>query len=358
MKIFTVGPVAAYPCTKEINLKEFPYFRSESYSETVKYCLKYLNRYIGHSEDDSMIYLTCSGTGAMDAVVDNCVSDGDISIVINGGTFGHRFCEILGRYNKKYVSLNLNWNEELTEQHLEKIDRKDIKFIFVNVHETSSGHLYDISILSKFAKKNGLFLIVDAISSILADSYQMDANGIDVTIFSSQKGLCLSPGLSFVALSDRMKNKVIEENNSKSYYFYFKDYLCNIQRGQTPFTPANNVIYELRSMIDYIESNGGCQKWILGVENKALYFRKKATDVGLEIPKGYRLSNALTPVMIRNKDAKNIYQYLVDHFQTYVNPCGGALAHDLIRVSHIGNTTFQDFDLLINEILEALEAKQ
>lgn len=56
-----------------------------------------------------------------------------------------------------------------------------------------------------------MYLIVDAISSILADDYEMDKYGVDATIFSSQKGLCLSPGLSFIALSSELKDKVLRE---------------------------------------------------------------------------------------------------------------------------------------------------
>ena len=53
-----------------------------------------------------------------------------------------------------------------------------------------------------------MFLVVDAISSFLADEYNMEKYGIDVTIISSQKGLCLSAGMSLVSFSQRMIDKI------------------------------------------------------------------------------------------------------------------------------------------------------
>ena len=106
-----------------------------------------------------------------------------------------------------------------------------------------------------------MYLIVDAISTFMADDYEMDKYGIDVTIFSSQKGLCLSPGLSFVALSNRMKDK-INECSPKSMYFDFKLYLRDLPRGQTPFTPATFIMYELEAMLNLVDKMGGKKAWL------------------------------------------------------------------------------------------------
>ena len=81
--------------------------------------------------------------------------------------------------------------------HLNQYENKDYTMLFVNLHETHTGQLYDIKMLSEFCKRNNLLFVVDAISAFLADEYDMDKYGIDLTIISSQKGLCLSPGMSF-----------------------------------------------------------------------------------------------------------------------------------------------------------------
>ena len=51
----------------------------------------------------------------MEAVVENCTNKQDKCLVINGGTFGHRFCELLEYHNIEYSSIDLDWNETLTK---------------------------------------------------------------------------------------------------------------------------------------------------------------------------------------------------------------------------------------------------
>lgn len=354
MKHFIVGPVEMYESTKNIYKKEHPYFRTCEYGEFVKKILSRLQSILGNGEGNSTIYLTMSGTGAMEAVVENCITKSDKSLVINGGTFGKRFCDLLAHHNMNYEEIKLNWDEQLTQKHLEKYDNKDFTTLFVNLHETSTGQLYDINLISDFCKRNNMFLIIDAISTFLADKYNMKEFGADVTIISSQKGLCLSPGLSFVSFSDRMLEK-IENIESNTLYFNFKDYFNNIARGQTPYTPAVFIMYEMEAMLDLIDKKGGVDIWISDVADKACYFRQKAKSIGLTIPATYGLSNTMTPVICNDISASDIVSHLRDNYKIYVNPCGGVRAEKMFRVSHIGNITKEDIDELINKISLTIE---
>lgn len=349
MKHFIVGPVEMYPCTKDIYKDGIVYFRTPEFSNIVFDCLDRLSGLIGNTEANSLIYLTASGTAAMEAVVENSVFDEDKVLVINGGTFGKRFCELMKYHNKNFDSINLVWGETLTKDLLYQYDNQNYTMLFVNLHETSVGQLYDIELLKEFCKKNNMLLVVDAISTFLADDYDMQKYGIDCTIASSQKGLCLSAGLSFISVSKRMKQKILSNQKAASCYFDLKDYFKNIERGQTPYTPAVHIVYELKAILDYIESVGGKTAWLSQIEQKTKYFRKKAIEFGYKIP-SYPLSNMLTPLVFDNIKATQIVQELKDRYQIYVNPCGGDLADKIIRVSHIGNTTISDIDDLFDKM--------
>ena len=50
-------------------------------------------------KDSLFALLSCSGTGAMDAVVQNTLTKKDKVLVINGGSFGNRFKEICDFYD-------------------------------------------------------------------------------------------------------------------------------------------------------------------------------------------------------------------------------------------------------------------
>ncbi len=349
MKRFTIGPVELYQSTKEVRLHDFVHFRTDEYSEIVKNSLSKLSSMLGNKTADSTIYLTASGTAAMEATIENCVQSFDKVLVINGGAFGHRFCELLEYHHKNYDSIDLKWNETLEYKHLMPYENKGFTMLFVNLHETHTGQLYDIKMISDFCKRNNMMLVVDAISTFLADEYDMEKYGIDLTIISSQKGLCLSPGVSFISFSKRMLEK-LSYPPPLSKYFDFIDYLNNIKRGQTPYTPAVFVMYELQDMLKLIEQEGGLKTRLAFVKQKAQYFRKKAKELGFYIP-GYPLSNALTPLYFEDVDAYEVIQLLKNKYRIFVNPCGGDLSKNLLRVTHIGNTTIADIDDLFDKLV-------
>ena len=309
-----------------------------------------LNKIIGNSVENSLIYLTASGTAAMEAVIENCCLESDKALVINGGTFGRRFCELLEYHSVNFSQIKLNWNEVLTREHLSKYDGQGYTMLLVNLHETSTGQLYDIKMLSDFCKRNNMQLIVDAISVILCDEYDMEKYEVDVTITSSQKGLCLSPGLSFISFSQRMLDKINRCKKTSSKYFDFKDYFRNIIRGQTPYTPAVFIMYELADMLELIEREGGVNARLNSIKEKCKHFRFGVEKIGLKIPNAYPLSNMLTPLMFENVKASEVLQILRERYHLYLNPCGGDLADKLCRVSHIGNTSIADFDNLLEKL--------
>ena len=71
----------------------------------------------------------------------------------------------------------------------------------VSLGETSQGVLYEAGLIASFCREHGLFLIVDGISSFLADPFDMDGMGADVLITDAQKALACPPGVAPMVLS-------------------------------------------------------------------------------------------------------------------------------------------------------------
>jgi aspartate aminotransferase-like enzyme len=191
--------------------------------------LNKIGKLMGNPLEDHTIYLTCSGSGAMEAVVENCLDCRDRVLVVDGGVFGERFCSLLHHHRITFSSINLRWNEKLEYSHFAPFENKGYTALLINLCETSSGQLYDIGLVSSFCKRNDLLLVVDAISTFLADKYNMQDMGIDVSIVTSQKGLALSPpSKAFFLFTKRIEN--IREgiilqirarySSFERYYFY------------------------------------------------------------------------------------------------------------------------------------------
>ena len=338
IKLFTCGPVALYDCVINTDLASIPYFRTDDYSALTKSNLKRLCAYLD-LRLGQLLYLTCSGTGAMEAVVINCSSSRDKVLLIDGGSFGERFAKLLQIHQIPFEVVKLQFGQVLSVEHLNACRNRGFTQLYVNLNETSTGQLYNLRMISDFCRDQQLDLIVDAIGSFLADPISMDQFGIDAAIISSHKGLCLAPGISFIGLSAKMIDKVCSNQNNSSFYFNFKDYLHNIERGQTPFTPAVFIMYELHNMLQYIDKLGGPGPWLKQIQERADLFRERALSCGLQMP-SYPKSNMLTPIMTRT-DAYQLFLKLKAE-NIYVTPCGGELAHKMIRVGHLGNISSAD----------------
>ena len=350
--LFTIGPVEMFPETLEIGGKQVPYFRNDEFSQVVFSASAGLKRLL-FNEKGEIILLTCSGTGAMEATIMNCFTKEDNLIIIDGGSFGHRFTQICDTHEIPYKAVKVEQGETLTKDMIDEvIDSGKFTGFLVNLDETSIGQLYDIKMISEVCKEHGLLLVVDAISAFLADEVNMDKYGIDAVILSSQKALSLAPGLSVVALSERMLERVAVID-PKSIYFDFKDYLKNGERGQTPFTPAVRVIIELEEIVKRFEEKG-IENIIQETSEIALYFRKRIKEIGLDYP-SYPLSNAVTPVIFPDKNADIVYKKLIDKYGFTVNPSGGDNAKLMFRVSHVGKQSIEDAEELICAIKEILD---
>jgi len=351
-KLFTIGPTQMYPSTLEVRGHVVPYFRTPEFSKMMLESVDILKRIQGAEDDAEVIVLTASGSAAMEATVMNCFDTRDKLLVINGGTFGERFVRICEIHGIPHEVIRLDVDEELTKSHLEPFRNQGFTGLLINIDETSTGQLYDIDLLSHFCQEEGLLFVVDAISSFLCDPYEAAAHHVDATIVSSQKGLCIAPGLSLVTLSPRMVGR-LGDIDPKSLYFDFKDYISNIKRGQTPFTPAVGVCFELADMLHKIDQQGVDAR-VAEVRERADYFRNLIKDLPVRIPE-FPLSNAVTPVIFEDGMAMGLFAHLKDTCHLMINPSGGALAGSRIRVSHVGDLALSDYDELVNEIKAYLE---
>lgn len=355
MKLFTVGPVEMFPETLKISGKQLPYFRTDDFSKIMLDSENLLKK-LSYADDDArVVFLTASGTGAMEATVINCLTKEDKILVINGGSFGKRFCEICGIHELTYTPIKLEFGMALTEEILYSYDGLGYTALLVNIDETSTGQLYNMKMLSDFCKKNNMLFIVDAISSFLADEIKMKGSCIDALIVSSQKALSLSPGLSIVILSPRMIKDRIDNIDSHSLYFDFKHHLKDGERGQTPFTPAVGTLLELNSMLHTIDEMGVEEK-IRHTRENALHFRSLIKELPVSIPE-FPLSNAVTPVIFNNANAYEIYTEMSNRFDIVLTPSGGNLREKILRVSHIGNLEKEDYDDLLSKLKIVLEQK-
>ncbi len=347
---FTIGPVQSCEKVLEIGSQQVPYFRTDEFSSIMKENEFYIRKFAKAQEDARVVFLTGSGTAAMEASVINTLSHEDKVIIVNGGSFGQRFVDICTIHGIPFSEIKLNVGESLKAEHLQKYEESNHTAFLVNVHETSTGVHYDMSLISQFCQRNQLFLIVDAISSFMADEFNMQQYGVDILITSSQKALACPPGISILVLSQNAVER-INRSNPHCLYLDLKSALANAERGQTPFTPAVGTLLQIHARLKEVANNGGVDSEISKVAGLAQYFRNAIKDLPLEIV-SESLSNAVTPLHPVNVSANDVFLHLKDKYGIWICPNGGDLKDVVFRVGHIGNLTTKDFDVLISALFD------
>jgi aspartate aminotransferase-like enzyme len=341
-----------YEHTKTAGALQNEYFREPKFSNFMRETEVLFKKALFAPDEYFSMFLSCSGTGAMEATVINCFTSRDKLLIINGGTFGEYFVNI-SRYNQiPHEEIVLKHGEVLTEESFAPYDRKNYTALLVNICETSTGQIYDMNLIVDFCRRNQMYLIVDAISSAFADEYDIGKYAIDASIVNSQKGLALPPGLAMVILSNRLYEERVANNQVKSMYFDFKEYVTNMERGQTPFTPCIGLLYQLNDMLRLILEQGIHDK-IKKTHELAVYFRRWAIENDIKIP-SYPLSNALTPVIFDDINACRVYEKLRDDHDIYINP-NRYMSERICRVGHLGNLSVEDIDLLIIALKQVIQ---
>ena len=343
---FTVGPVQSSEEILEIGKQQIPYFRTPEFSNVMLENERLIKKFAKATEDSRAIFITGSGTASMETAIANLLAENDKVLVVNGGSFGHRFVELLELYEIPFDEIKLEYGCSLTKEILDKYNPNDYAAFVVNVHETSTGVHYDLDLIHSFCKNNNLFLIVDAISSFLADDINMTKMGIDVVITGSQKALACPPGISLLVLSSRAVEKAYT-SKTRCYYLNLKSALENMKRGQTPFTPAVGILRQINERLKEIDNHGGVEEEIKKIKNLADYFRNKIKDLPFEMVTDSP-SNAVTSLHPTTANAYDIFLELKNNYNIWICPNGGELKDKIFRVGHIGFLTNSDYDRLIS----------
>lgn len=346
---FTIGPVQSNEKILAIGGEQIPYFRTKDFSNTVNECEMLIKKLVGASQNDRTIFLTGSGTAAMESAIINTLTKDDSALIVNGGTFGQRFVDLCILHNIKYTDIKLEFGKTLTKEDLLKFNGKNYTCFIINSNETSSGTKYDMNLVSSYCKENNLFLIVDAIGSVFADEFNMKDYNADVVLLSSHKGLACAPGISMVILSEKAISK-INNVHTKTMYLDYKLALENAKRGQTPFTPAIGIIRQIYERLKEIDEKG-YESEVSKTKILAEDFRKKISSLPFKIVSN-NPSNALTALYTKSTAAKTICSVLQEKYNIWVCPNGGEYEDTVFRVGHIGNLTTKDNDTLVNALLE------
>lgn len=351
--LFTPGPTEMTDVIRQIGAQPLPYFRSPDYCSHVQDLTAKLRVLFGTRQ--TPLTVTASGTGGMEMALVNLFNPGEEVIYINGGTFGAKWGQMARDLGLTAVEFAVPHGHDIDLQALLAQIGPQTRGLLLSGHETSTGQRFDIKSICQALAGRDCLSVIDGVSAIGCDPFEMDAWQADCATACSQKGLACMPGLVFVTFSERALHRLRQTRHHRSY-FDARVYLDNIGRGMLPFTPAMHAGFQVAAMLERILTTG-LSAHLGAIEQRAQGFRKTMKAAGfaafaqspsnalssLRLPAGVQ-ATALAGRMRQNHDA--------------ILPLNPTKAEDFIRVSHMGAQTSEQLAQLAQWLSIEVKAMQ
>lgn len=198
--------------------------------------------------------VTSSGTGVMQAALENCVARRVLVTVC--GAFSERWFNIAQSLGYEVDRLDVEWGQAIDpaalSDHLVS-RRMHYDAVTITHNETSTGVTNDVAALAAVVRDEApdALVLVDAVSSLGGMPVHFDDWGLDVCLASVQKGLALPPGITVVAVSKAALERA-EKRRYRGTYFDFADYKRHADSDGVPSTPSIPHFYALARQLHSI----------------------------------------------------------------------------------------------------------
>jgi aspartate aminotransferase-like enzyme len=294
-----------------------------------------------------VLLMTSSGTGGLESAIQNCFSPGDEVFVPLAGYFSDRWKRLAEAYGLTVRTIDYEWGTKIRpEEVAAALAEHPVKAVLLTQSETSTGVIQPIEELSRIAVEAGALVVVDVVSSLGAVPFAFDAWGVDVAVGGSQKALSASPGIAFVALSERAWAARETATNPRFYFDWsiYKQY-ASLPNPENPWTPAISVMQGLQAALR-LYFQDGIDAALVRHATLSRAVKEGAQALGLDLF-GEGLQDNWTVTAIRapeGLDADTIAARIRSDFGVVLAPGQGPLKGKVFRIGHLGY--FSELDIL------------
>ena len=300
---------------------------------------------------------TSSGTGLMEAAVRNGASRGVLALT--NGAFSERFAAIARTCGLDVDTLAVEWGEHHDPEAVRRqLSNERYEAVTVCHSETSTGVLNPIAEIAEAVHEHDdTLILVDSVSGAAGAELRVDEWGLDFLLTGSQKAFALPPGLAFGVASGRMMERSARVTN-KGSYFDLVGFQEQMERFQTPTTPALTLLYSLQTQLAAMRDEGIETRWdrhlaMAGRCWEWVDHMREGRGVGLEVLacQGFR-SPTVTCISLPEGMAGPTIVAAMNEKGFVIGGGYGKLSEGTIRIGHMGDHTLEELETL----LAALEA--
>src|ERR1700747_2341398 len=347
-RLFTPGPTPLLPAAQTAMASFTAHHRTADFKALFQRVLADMKDFIGTKNDG--LVLASSGTGVMEASVSNLTSPGDKVLVLTAGKFGERWTALAKAYGCNVEVLSKPYGETFTLDEVRAKLTPDVRAVYVQATETSTGARHDGKGIAKLVRATGndTLLIVDAITGLGTTHLDVDGWGVDIIIGGSQKALMIPPGLAYCAVSERAWQRM-ETTKSPRYYFDLRKERKSAAKGESAYTPATTLFAALGAALDYVRQMGdgnlpaGREDLVNNAELAAEMTRAGAQALGLKLFAASSPASAVTAIESpAGVDSGAIVKEFRETFNAVVANGQGEMKGKLFRMAHIGYYDYLD----------------
>jgi aspartate aminotransferase-like enzyme len=352
--MLTPGPTPLPPQVLEAMSRPLIHHRTEEFGKIFAQVIEDM-RFVYRTKQ-TVLMMTCSGTGAMESVVTNLLSPGDAALVCTTGAFGDRFVAIQKAFGLDPIVLPFEWGRAVDPEALRQALKanKGLKAVFFQHTDTSTGVVNDLKTLSEIVRQESdALVVVDSVSGLACEPLEMDAWRLDAVVTGSQKGLMNAPGLGFVALSERAW-KAVETAKLPRYNFDYRIMKKSLADRETPWTPAISVVVGQAAALKLLRAEGMENVWKRHFELADHARRALASRLGLPFY-AKNPANILTGVVLPEGVDGN--KLLADILREEGISIAGGQLHlkgKIFRLAHMGYISKSDVDAGVEALAQRL----
>ena len=330
--------------------------RGPAFAELIAECKAGL-QWAFQTKNDALVF-PASGTGGLEAAVQNLASPGEPAVFVTVGSFGDRFATIGEAYGARVIKLAYEWGQGAVAADVAKaLDANpDVRAVFVTHNETSTGVTNPIAEIAREVKQRGRLIAVDGVSSVGSISLPTDELELDVVVSASQKGWMLPPGLAFITVSEAALERS-KESRSPKFYFDFVREKNYEDKGQTLTTPAVSILQGMRESLKMMREEGLENVFQRHVDiARGVRAAVQALELQLLADPRY-YSNTVTAVRAPHDDPdlnKRFTSTLRDKYKLEVAGGQGQLQGRIFRIGHLGDITREDARQIVARIEKCL----
>jgi len=348
------GPVNVSPRVQQALLRGDLCHREEEFSDLlVAIRTKLLQAFAPSGY--TAIPVTGSGTLAVESMVSSALPDGKKLLVINNGVYGERMLRMAEAHRIPTVELRYDWTQRPDLGQIESALRDDpaIHAVALVHHETTTGLLNLVTEVGAITRRAGLWLLLDAVSSLAAEDLDLVHDSVDLCACTANKCIQGIPGVSFVLVRNEAMAAMVQYPR-RSLYLHLPLHWEAQEKRSVPFTPSVQTWYALDEALDELLEETVAKR-VQRHHVAAQLLREGFTRLGLKtlLPAAHQ-SNTLTSLFLpEGMSYPRIHDGLKERgFVIYEGQ--GKLQTGIFRVANMGHLTLDDFRRFLGVLEEVL----